>query len=201
MSKSAWQPQAALSANCHPLHSVSITSIKATQLKIYREPRAKDWQIFVPHSIDARVYESLEHCIATQRDEIRRRLSVSRPPHDLFPSPERTPPEIATIRHANLFELRKQYACEPDGGIEIQENGRVYLRRHDIVLIGSVVDDGKSIVLIESALRYLRQQEDGAIAEPLAYFRRCGHGQGASMFHDFAVSTSPDDIVWAELGR
>ena len=165
------------------------------RLKVYRTPQQGDWQLYVaPADVTAGEYDVLSNCIGARMHEIERQMAVSRAPFPLVPS-KRALPGIATIRHASLIDLRKQYQCGHEGTLRLQENGLIYLQHDDSVLVGSVTDEGKGVVLDESILGYLTTRTDRRIADPMSYLEDCRSDSGRSLFEQFQVSTVPDVIV------
>lgn len=171
--------------------------------KTYSTPRHGDWHLFIaPATIDPDGYEMLASCIAHNMIDIRERVAAQAP-LDGFGPANRVVPRMATIRYANLADLRKRYECEAGRVVEVREDGLIYLRQnYSMSLLGSVFEDGRSIALDDLTLRYLASQlATDKTTDPLAFVRDCRRNDQASMFQDFAVAVAPDEVVWAKVAQ
>lgn len=163
------------------------------RLKIYTSPQDKDWHLYVaPSALDPAAYDTLADCIGTNLPEIQRRMSAKRAPYPFVPE-ERTLPRISTIRYADLKDLRKEFQCEPNATIRMQENRRAYFETDVTVLLARVTDAGTRLDFEEGALRYLKMREKQPIPDPLGYLGQCRDSNGVSLleaFHSSTVSTT-----------
>ena len=173
----------------------SYRSSAADRLVTFRAPQTDDWHLYVaPAKLHLRDYENLSSCIRENLDEIHARMSTDAAARG--PAAKKGP-RIATLRHVALEELRREYRCATEGILRLQENGLIYLDRHNSVLIGAVIEGGKKVVLNQSALAYLARQEDRPIPAPTRYIQACVTSSATSLFQEFEVLSAPQEIFWA----
>lgn len=169
----------------------SYRSAAEDRLRIYRSPRQGDWQLYVsPAALAPDEYAALSNCIGAKISDIYRQMALAREPRS-FRSEDRAFPEIATIRHADLMDLRKRYACEPQGAIQVREDGQIWYQGQTQVLVGAVLDGGKRIALNEGALTYLASLIENVTRDPISYLQSCQEQSGRSMFENFEISRVP----------
>lgn len=178
--------------------SVYSTPTASDRLRNYRTPKTGDWRLFVsPSSTSPVGYESLSRCIAKNLDAIDKVMSVSRPPHDHFPSMDRVPPRIATMRYVTLESLRRTYNCESGGVVSVGESGLVGFKQGSEALIGAVFDEGKSMSFDDRTAHWPSLKMK--LADPTTYFGQCKTSNGSFLFQDYDVSLESHSVFWERV--
>jgi hypothetical protein len=121
-------------------------------------------------------------------------MSVSRTPHNYFPSPDRVLPKIATLRYSNVADLRKEYQCPHKVILKVLDNGELFdFHTRGSSFIGVVFDNGRSIALNQNP--YFLFENSDKVANKIEFLRQCVNKGGKSLFQDFQISTLPSRRV------
>jgi hypothetical protein len=162
----------------------SYRSAAEDRLSVLREPSEGDWQVYVdPALIDPKGYGEWVKCLQSNSAE---------------GSSTRSTPTIASIRYANLHQLRKRYECANGERLELREDGFLYFQSDSSVLLGVVLTND-TFVLDASALHYLASRASRAIADPLPYIQRCRHSSGKTLIEEFKSAVMPQAVFWQKL--